>query len=580
MNARARASRKLFVHPPEMRPQIERMATTPAATPPRPAAAAARRRPDTPAVRRPVAPAAAPVVHAAAPAAAAAVPQEKEIKKEGDPESAENAAAAAPAVPAASAAAPAVPAAAPAASAAYPAAPAAAAAMQQSPVQLLKVVEKKRKRGAAAAEEQKRPEEKQIKLEEEDPELAEQNAAAAIPAAQTDEFAAFAASAALPEAEPEEEEEEDIKPEFASQKNELEPAAAAWKQQRKEAQAAADAATAAAAARREQQPKLKRIALHTMPTPEQLLSYGMAKVRTTDDHGLIECSTMDHSAKQLEVDGKWRHSVIMRGVAQSDQEALVQRLQLWSQRGFINYCGFNERMKMNPRSAEIGKYILQGRWEDAARGMGLQAPTQGADWESRVLSVERDVSSLFVRSYQTLLWNKFVSDRVFLYGATIFDIDTDINHTMLGSFFSRKPFLIAVSLPCIAIANSRQDKNNCLDYEYNFYEECLEEDGLKWDCFERASRNFNVGPSEDLMMHTMFERPTNVDWSVDTAPEGGLDAKLTVIIHFDLPALVDAPSAMREITSMAPNGQWREGKTWTKGNVEEKTPRNEPEEVE
>ncbi|GMS97279.1 hypothetical protein PENTCL1PPCAC_19454, partial [Pristionchus entomophagus] len=291
----------------------------------------------------------------------------------------------------------------------------------------------------------------------------------------------------------------------------------------------------------------------TMPTPDKLFAYGMTTVRTTDNHGLIECRTMEHSAKPLHWEQrKWRHTVIMKDVAKSDEDALVMRLVQWSQRGFINYYGFDGAFGKDPvhvKFAEIGKHCLQGRWEEAARLMGFDGPVDGVNWASCVLTKSKRVRSLYITAYQNLLWNKFASDRVSLYGATIFDYtDLDIYCRQLDSIYSN-PFDIVVQIPDRFTASLE----GC--YEHDFYGDRLKEDGLTWECFEKASSNFDLG---DAWHRVMFERPTNVQWETQSMVAGP-DAKLTVIIQFDLPDMVDASSAMREITSIS--GGNREGET-------------------
>lgn len=61
---------------------------------------------------------------------------------------------------------------------------------------------------------------------------------------------------------------------------------------------------------------------------------------------------------------------------QITEEELNQRVQNWSSNGFLNYFGYQRFGTVGGNTADIGRYILANKWEDAVKA--ILAPKTGA----------------------------------------------------------------------------------------------------------------------------------------------------------------------------------------------------------
>ncbi|KAI6174839.1 TRUD domain-containing protein [Aphelenchoides bicaudatus] len=241
-----------------------------------------------------------------------------------------------------------------------------------------------------------------------------------------------------------------------------------------------------------------------------------------------------------------RFSIALRefnGDISDDQ--LRKRINDWENDGFLNYYGDQRFGTWNTTTAQIGQKILQRDWQgtvalilkpiggsdtqlnaallkyqetkDAAQALVLvpgtlrSTTTEGKiltylstkpkNFKNSLISIPRNVRSLYVHAYQSLVFNKIVSKRAEKYGKQVIDGDL----FMVNGEVVEKGLVEDVVLP-LPYFPSKFPENEVKDW----YMEILEQDGVSKEVFLELKGEFALAES----LRKYIEKPRNVNYKL------------------------------------------------------------------
>uniref|UniRef100_A0A1I7XSY4 TRUD domain-containing protein n=1 Tax=Heterorhabditis bacteriophora TaxID=37862 RepID=A0A1I7XSY4_HETBA len=310
--------------------------------------------------------------------------------------------------------------------------------------------------------------------------------------------------------------------------------------------------------------------------------------------------------EEVKIGGHWgnRFSIVLRNIPTNKQTLLEDRMREWMTHGFINYFGTQRFGSCDTNTAIVGKLILQRKWESAVRlilsnehmpgylgtvgnavrcwnetGNAQQALRQlkgsqayasieatifkclskGGTWQKLntlfiqciTESLPRNLRSLYVHAYQSLLWNIIVSRRISERGIVVCSDDLGSDGRPLPS--SASLFDIYVPLP--------GDNSFYSNYAADWYTEILSGDLLTNNSFSSLEDRFALGES----IRPMLICPGNVQWQFiqysdpksylqdgiatrSISEEDMKGERLALKVQFNLPAGAYATVALRQIT--------------------------------
>ncbi|VBB29922.1 unnamed protein product [Acanthocheilonema viteae] len=304
----------------------------------------------------------------------------------------------------------------------------------------------------------------------------------------------------------------------------------------------------------------------------------------------IRLTDFTSSSEPCKLGNLWgnRFKIILRDVHPFNEADLISRIDDFKSNGFINYFGTQRFGSCAFNTAEIGIAILKKQWEVAlkailkprnARGSirealnewnksgnasvalkkltGIQAyatiegqllsslSKNKCDYRGALLKLTRNIRSLYVHAYQSLLWNKVVTRRVKNKGFHAISGDLNLRGQIIKDFENEE-----VALPLIS-GSVKFPSNEVRDW----YAEIMAEDGVTVEI------EWTIG----AVMRPLIIKPQNVKYKILTYPEartklqtdfeGNIDSESIGIgnfhalgLEFSLPSGSYATIALREIT--------------------------------
>lgn len=305
-----------------------------------------------------------------------------------------------------------------------------------------------------------------------------------------------------------------------------------------------------------------------------------------------------------------RFSIVLRDVdgTTADHSEAVCSL---SENGFLNYYGTQRFGTTSVATHQIGRALLQGRYEEAVdlilqprdggalaacraewassrdagralsklphrgciEGLLLRALTKGGatNYLGALLALPRNVRLLYLHGYQSYVWNRLVSRRVQRFGLALLPGDlllapvpggTEEEPRVATSEDVSSASLQQVVLP-LPGHSVRYPENEMADW----YREILTEDGLSMDCFsEHRHRELSMSgcyrhlvavPREVQWKEVSYTDPqaslllSDLD-RLQGVPEpvscqGDSDTKRALILEFSLSSCCYATMAIREL---------------------------------
>uniref|UniRef100_A0A915DEX0 TRUD domain-containing protein n=1 Tax=Ditylenchus dipsaci TaxID=166011 RepID=A0A915DEX0_9BILA len=290
-------------------------------------------------------------------------------------------------------------------------------------------------------------------------------------------------------------------------------------------------------------------------TSQLVCAYRVTKeklLKTASNLRGIWISNLHYSKQRLQLGSSNgnRFSVVLRDIGDVGEAELKGRIEKWASGGFLNYFGHQRFGSCGVSTAEIGRLILSGKWEEAvktilepretARGQLLEClqkyqETGDAEqalkklhmgqrynliegvvlselkknkdaFKNAIMALFRDARSLYVHAYQSLVFNKILTKRVQKYGTKVLEGDVLLsNGQKVKSVETVKVEEIALPLPSF--------EANLPDNEVGtWYDEILDADGLSKESFKSLQQDFAVGD----VIRAMVIKPANMEWELIT----------------------------------------------------------------
>ncbi|VDK60608.1 unnamed protein product [Anisakis simplex] len=312
----------------------------------------------------------------------------------------------------------------------------------------------------------------------------------------------------------------------------------------------------------------------------------------------IRLSDFSYAPEACQLGQLWgnQFKIILRSVNNcTDDVEINRRLNEFRQMGFINYFGTQRFGSCGIDTAEVGIAILKKDYEAAVRKILKQRPLKGClnsaieEWnqsgdasaavkklfggqgfasiEARLLSslsnakgdfngalmrLPRNNRSLYVHAYQSLLWNKIVSRRIQKYGCSVLEGDIDVE----GAKLKETDDISRVALP-LPSSDMNLPENEVSDW----YEECMQEDGVTREMFKSLESQYAIGGvlrpmvvkvenvAYELLKYpdndTRLQPDLNGEYDEDKIGSGDLKA---VSLTFSLQSGCYATVALRQLT--------------------------------
>lgn len=324
----------------------------------------------------------------------------------------------------------------------------------------------------------------------------------------------------------------------------------------------------------------------------------------------IWINNLHYSPEKLQMGSLWGNhfEIALRdlNMNQLTTDELDKRVQNWSTTGFLNYFGHQRFGSVGGNTADIGRYILANKWEDAvkailvpkedvygpiaevlnefkATGNAKQAllfwrdksktrnrsmsieeniltflSANPTNFHGAILNLPRDLRSLYIHAYQSIVFNKILTKRVQKFGLNV--IEGDLNLEGKPILEISEASLMDVSLPLPSL-NDNLPKNEIGEW----YKELAIEDGISNELFGELEKHFVISDvyrpilikpinvSHNLIKYNDDNAVLQVSVFKENFKNNNLLPKLTnkpkfaLLIKFDLPACSYATIALREL---------------------------------
>ncbi|KAL3121943.1 hypothetical protein niasHT_001942 [Heterodera trifolii] len=246
-----------------------------------------------------------------------------------------------------------------------------------------------------------------------------------------------------------------------------------------------------------------------------------------------------------------RFNVILRDVdaLSVDTAQLSARIAQWTRDGFLNYFGTQRFGTCGVDTAHIGRLLLSEQWEAATAALlAPRAEANGslnaclrcyagssanasaalkmlersnasagatverallsalakcpAGHKAAILALHRDMRTMYIHAYQSLVFNTIVSRRKKTFGLAVLDGDLGADGEVLeqGSAIER------VCLPLPSLEGTKMPKNDVAQW----YSEIAAQDGIQCAQFAKLERQFALGSC----YRPFLVRPANVEWEL------------------------------------------------------------------
>uniref|UniRef100_A0A8R1DXJ3 TRUD domain-containing protein n=1 Tax=Caenorhabditis japonica TaxID=281687 RepID=A0A8R1DXJ3_CAEJA len=309
----------------------------------------------------------------------------------------------------------------------------------------------------------------------------------------------------------------------------------------------------------------------------------------------------EYKNEKLQMGAHWgnRFSIILRGLPDTSEQLLHERLETFQNTGCVNYFGTQRFGSRSSTTAEIGLAIVKRNWEGAVKmilsnalpgntyagpvghaarcfiktgdaerafsklkgaqvfatieGAILKCLSKGGTWQQCITdSITIQNRSLYVHAYQSILWNKVTSRRVKQFGTRVQANDVGADGQPLGEHATHYDIHIPLPGENEKFANS---------YGAEWIKELLAADGITPADITALSDRFSLGESS----RAVFVESKNLKWKfihhsnprdllqdglqTRAIPESEQKGPLLALeVQFSLPSGSYATVALREVT--------------------------------
>ncbi|KAF7639323.1 TRUD domain-containing protein [Meloidogyne graminicola] len=284
-------------------------------------------------------------------------------------------------------------------------------------------------------------------------------------------------------------------------------------------------------------------------TVQRVCAYRVNKQRLCRQHFRhLWLSDFVYSKIKLELgDAYGNHfSIILRDVDNNfNSEEFNNRIEKWKTNGFLNYFGSQRFGSCGVQTSEIGRLILNQKWEEAVKA--LLAPRSDAPerinkclkhfndsgnakqalqllndrsaiierslllflskypngYKGALLALPRNSRTMYIHAYQSAVFNHIVSKRKRIFGLKYLPGDLDIEGKILNDENLNKIENVCLPLPSF---ENKLPENEVGEW----YKEIAKEDGIDYESFKKIERHFGLGN----VYRPFIQKPQNVSWQL------------------------------------------------------------------